>query len=341
MPLTLNHQLNGVTTVAYSIYTGRGAGSDGIDGALGHGPSGNQAALSIQVDADDVPLALSDLLGYFDRTAETGYLHRNVPAIHPQFPWLYCTRVTGMHGVKILGKKTFFSPWPDWDHVVLVCLFQQPKYRVLSDSILDKLYPPVNVGGTNYRQEWQRYVTKIPQSVTEALTQQPSSFFAWAEGGGANHPVVNALVPTPQVQFLPKQDVTLLWSQVPKVRGLESSAAATLDRPINLESTYVVNNNTFLGYPAGTLLYKGFRYASINEAPYPLGLAFSRQTDPSLTVDVELFFTYFNPPAGGATAGHNLAPFTDGLWWKIYDAGTHTKTLYPGFDFEKLFALPG
>jgi hypothetical protein len=347
----LQRQSPGFISVPYGIYSGRGEGSTGIDAAIGHGPQGNQATLILQAHLDDLNQALLDLLGFYEvQRVFPARLNRTVPPRHPLYGSLRCSRITGVKPVRLLGKATPLDPvnmpgasvFPVHDHYLITCLFTQPKWPMYTDGDLDRIYPPVVASdGNAYRQEWRRWTCWTETATVESVTREAGSL-KWAEGGGTG-PTIGNDFNSPWPRFLQKQELVCRWAQVPAFRGLLSSAAATPERPLNLEAgLYTVNDATFRGYPAGTLLFKGWAL-TWNEAPYGSD-DFAGRT-PSLTVDVELYFLYFDPPPGGATRGHNLAPFSppaggDGLWYKVVEKNTSTP-LFASSPFERLFALPG
>jgi hypothetical protein len=352
--LTLRRQIPGLVSVPYSIFCGH-EGSAGQDASLGHGTGGNQATLILQVAAPDLEQAFQDLLGLYTvdaidpLTAPPWRVARTVPARHPIYDWLRCSRITGCKGVKLTGKDTVTgpSPQPTFNHYLVSCLFTQPHYSIYSDSDLDTKFPPVTASdGKHYRQEWRRWCVWGGVPSVEAMTREAGSM-VWVETG-AGGPTIGSAFNSPWPRFLQKQDIVCRWCNVPAFDGLLSSATATIERPINLENAlYTVNDAPFRGYPAGTLLFRGYNTAW-NEAPYPSGATIGGRGPtnyPSLTMDVELAFTFFDPPNGSTTRGHNLAPFApatggNGKWYEVVEA-TGSQGLFALSPFEKLFSLPG
>jgi hypothetical protein len=328
-------------SVPYSIYSGRGTGGEGIDARFQHGQNGNQATLVIQVRANDLEQALLDLLGSAKFDAATGYLKRTLPAQHPLFTWLFCTAVVGVRPVKLRGvSQTLFtaSPWPDFDHCLVSLAFTQPKYPLMDDASLDAAYPPVTVGGTAYRQEWERYCEYAWTGSTLTLSREGGSF-KWVEG-----PNAGAAFQSPLPQHLSNPDFLVLWRQVPYY-GLFSP---TTRRPESLlAGINTVNSAAFLGNEVGTVAFRNFTI-SFNEAPYhpinggvPVVALAQGFNWPSLTCDVALQFNYFRPDPGTVNyRGHNTAPNrTDNKWYLVTVDGTAGgTTIYPTYDHRKLFA---
>ena len=351
----LTEKPNGLVTVPYSIYTGRSEGSTGQDAALGHGSSGNQATVTLQIKPEDLEQCLIDLLGIYKYDQSNGYLSRTTPARHPFMPWLRASRVTSVKGMRLTNTSTLStvasgggSPWPTFDHLQVGVLFTQPRYVILNDADTDRYFPPTTASdGITYRQEWQRYCTWQQVPSIESLTREAASL-KWAEGGGTG-PAVGSPFNSPWPRHLQKQDIICRWWFVPAFKALLSSNSTipplTLGRALNLEAgLYHVNDATFRGWPAGTLLFRGWQ-AEWNEAPYRPDATALHEADPSLTLTVDLQFTYFQPPKGSTTEGHNLAPFApagggDGLWYKVVEQRSN-RPLFDPYPFEKLFALPG
>src|SRR5262249_11329817 len=143
----------------------------------------------------------------------------------------------------------------------------------------------------------------------------------YAEGTGTNQPLGGTTVyQTPIGQYLSKPCLVGIWRAVPYY-GLFSP---TTFRPENLLNALgSLNNATFMGNPtsapnaySGTLRFEGWNF-TFNEAPYApaqqglvVGGLFDIGFDmfwPSLTVDVELVFSFFDPPhAHSSYRGHNL-----------------------------------
>jgi hypothetical protein len=346
-------QMNGWLSVPWAHYTGRGAGSDGTDGALGHGPSGNQFVFPIQVKHADVAQAIQELCGVYQFDANTKFLNRTLPKQCPAYGMqhLYVNRVTSikpMHwkSKDLVSVGSGLGRFSGYDYAILTILFTQPHYPILSDGWLDFHFPPVNIGGTFYRQEWLRWMERCPTVAGDILTVEAGTF-KWAEGGAAPAPTVGALLQTPVGQPLTVGDFALIWRQVP-LYGLFSPDTF---RPENLiAGVNTVNAVEFLGYPAETLLFVGGTFAW-NETPYPasaLGQSVLQtapsspeQPFPSLTVDATLVFKFKDPPPGAATRGWNLQPWRgDMKWYRATIDGTAGSTpMLPVYDHRKLFAM--
>lgn len=355
-----NLQMNGWISVPWAHATGRGAGSDGVDGAMGHGPSGNQCTFTIQVHFSDVQQAIIDLCGKHVWNIGTGNLDRTLPKQHPIFPHLYVNRITSIKPVHFIVKTSqlLTSTWSSYDFVLLSILFTQPKYPIVSDAGLDRKFPLVEVpvgSGNFYRQEWQRFVEWTWQTGDETLSMEAGSM-KYAEGTGTNQPTAGAAFNSPIGQYLGKPSLVAVWRQVPYL-GLFSP---TNYRPNNLVSALnTLNNVTYFNCPgatqSGTLRFTGWNF-SFNEAPYPpkeLGIALGGLLDlgidtlwPSVTVDVQLVWSFFDPPhAHSSYRGHNLVPYRvignpdpQGSWYlATLDGNTTGAGIFPTTDPRLIF----
>jgi hypothetical protein len=345
---------NGWLSVPWAHYIGGGSGSDGTDAALGHGPAGNQATFPILVNWDDVNQAIVELCGeYFFSSGPDHYLTRILPKQHPMWPMLYVSRVVSVKPMKWTGKDfTLASRFSDYRYAMLSLLFQQPKYPLLTDQALDAKFPPVAIGGTNYRQEWYRYCEPTPKVGIETLSTEAGAW-KFAEGTGGTQPTAGStLVTAPTLQPLSKGPLLYLWRNVPYY-GLFSPTTGRPEKLIAAAGT--VNSVAFPGangYPVGTLRFDSYDFV-FNEAPYPAsrflaGLAAEDQPPntyrPSLTVDVTLAWTFFDPPhSHSASRGHNLAPYRgdpDGSWYLITspDGAAGSAKICPSSDHRKIFS---
>lgn len=286
--------------------------------------SGNQAAFVIQTNGL-LETVVQDILGSNLFNPATLKINRVPPLRHPYKENLYANRICSVKGLKWKGKvNSFPAPYSSYDRWVITIAFGQPRWSVLDDATLANKF-----AGAEYR----RFVQFDYQPVGEYLSRNQGSF-KWAEGGGSG-PVVDTDFKGSLGQFVQKKEIILTWKYVPKV-GLFSSGGD--GSPTNLDlAVGTVNNATFLTYPAGTLLLKPYKLIP-KESAISLGIGIGFGNPPQL-FDVELPMTHFDPTPGGATRGHNLAPWTDGKWYRVYDATTKTRNMYSISDFTQIFKL--
>jgi hypothetical protein len=311
---------------------------------------GNQCVKHILIYPQDLYQAIVDLLGSNLFNPGTGFLDRVPPMTHPIFEWLYASRIVSVKEfVPTQQPNTSgLTPWPQAisgvvttvpQFLIVSVLFQQPKYRVLSDADLDALYgfvtitPPANLpppGNQPFqsRAEYGRYLEGWPRPCTEFVQLEAHSM-QWLETGsgqgsdgsqGQPGPLLPSDFSSEWLQLLAKSDFALLWKKVPRI-GLFSNSGQ--GHPINLDAALqTVNQFPIFGYPAGTLKFEGYDPRPL-ESPLPPALEISfgdQKGDPNLLFDVLLTWKFFDPPydltaapqggvQGNPTRGHNLGPF--------------------------------
>jgi hypothetical protein len=290
--------------------------------------AGNQTTMSILVNDADVEQAVADLLGSQEMDPNVhGQLNRVIPMTHPRFHWMFAERITGAHPIRFTDKRQGFgtSKYAAYAARVLTVLFTQPKYSIFSDAQLDLRYGAP-------RQEWRRFIEFVHQPASFLLSRETGSF-TFTEGGGGTAPTANTtVVPGNQTQFLSQLDITAIWHKVPQAGLFDNGGTG---RPTGLLSALnTVNSASFMGYPAGTLLFKAFRLQPLEDPVSPTAFGLNvNNGEASVVYDVELGFSYFDPPQGGTARGWNLAPWPNQLWYQFKDTNTLTKTLFNTTDF--------
>jgi len=324
--IVAGHLNNGWLGVPWVEYVGKGTG-DGNENALSY-DGGNQAVYTITCNWSDyynfnVP---QQLLGSYVKDPVTGFLSRTLPLQHPVLPGLFASRIISAKARKFITKGAglvFGSNVGIYQFMRVSILFTQPKYVLLSDTDLDRIYG--TPGGL--RQEFQRYVELNVEPAGEFITRNNGDW-VFSEGGGGTAPTAGTTVfPAPLGMPLLKPDVVLTWKFVPGKGLLDSN-----NIPTNLfKCVWKVNANAFLGYPAGTLLLYPPRIRPIEDPVFAIAGGNGPQ---ALVYDVSLPFKYFDPPFGVAVRGHNLAPWSDGLWYEVYDSKTMTKRIFQSIAYE-------
>ena len=292
---------------------------------------GCQATLTIKINWTDTVPVVQEILGAAKYNRTTGNLDRTLPVRHPEFDWLYASRITSVKPMKWLDKLRLpFGTISGYLYSILTIVFTQPRWTMLPDSQIDSLYG-------SPRQEWRRFVERRPEPSGDVLSR-PNNSLKWAETGGVSGPAVGETINEPLGQFLPKATEILVWKRVPQV-GLFSDGGT--GQPTNVYAAVgTVNNATFLGRPAGTLLLQPPRLVPLEVPTIPAAVGANENLgQPAIFYDVELPMLHFDPPNGGATRGHNLAPFKNGKWYKVVDVLTGTTSLFPTSDFSNIFKM--
>lgn len=324
---------NGWLSVPWAEYVGRQAGNPhgGIaDGAFSW-EQGNQQTMAILVNFDDVHVALQDLGGTNIWNHLTGTLDRKPPARHPTFDWLYCSRVASCRPVKWLSKENVLgAPRSRYRYYLLVLLFTQPRYRILSDLELDLAFPPV----AGERQEYRRWVTWNVEPASELLSREGGSFH-YAEGGAG---ITGTAVKAPLINYLSKNELVVKWHNLPRqaLFGANGEGPAT-----NIEAGLgKVNSAEFLHRPAGTLMLRNVRF--VEHEAFHTGSINGGGSVPPLAYDVEFYMGVWDPPPfDAAHRGWNLAPRAGSDVWYLVttDGNPASPTLARGYDFTTLFKL--
>ena len=329
-------------------------GNDGQDGTSGF-EEGNQQVMAFQVYWTDAYQAAQLLMGVnriFKSPGQSNTLDRIPPARHPNYPWLRCSRLTGIKGHKWLGKADTQSQSTAsyYQYAIITATFTMPKYRVLSDTELDHLFPWV--GGQ--RQEWQRWLNFAPQIGVETLSREGKLNYSWADAPTGQPFGKAATFVSPVAQALPKGDLCPVWTRVPLYNALYSSSAASLNCPINMDACVgTLNLTPFLGRPAQTLRFNGYRIVQVESPTDPEDMNLPKGYPP-LVANVELSWSYWNPPIdpmGTLLRGHNLAPYpaaVPGYWYPItadgilaHEAENPGSGIYGVTEHAQIFLLPG
>lgn len=292
---------------------------------------GNQATMTIRVNWDDTVAALHEILGGARLNRTTGQLDRTLPMRHPEFFWLYASRVTSVHPLQWDSKVRLpYGTCSAYQYSIITIVFTQPRWVMLEDARIDALYG-------SPRKEYRRFVERRPEPAGEFITRDRGSF-QWIEGGGATGPQIGTDFPAPLGQHLPKALEVLVWKRVPQV-GLFSNNG--LGDPTNIFAAIgKINDDEFMGWPAGTLLLQTPRLIPLEVPIFPSAIGANENLgQPAIFYDVELPMLRFDPTPGGATRGHNLAPHTDGKWYKVADRKTGLRGIFEEVDFETIFQM--
>lgn len=283
------------------------------------GPDGVAMGMVMIVFWDDLEEACQALLGYSYRDTDLDpvQLGRVLPWRHPYWTQLWCTRIVKVQGLDNRGKDDGFGdgPFTDYAFARLTLQFTRPPY-----AILDDLDPLVNLG-LGGRQEWMRYTDRFWTPSIQILSREGMQY-KFVEGAAGSP--LNRAFPGSVGQKLSKVGLKRTWYQIPE-KAVYNSAGFPANLIYSLGDTTIqllgcVNNASFFGCAAGTLLY-----TAVEITPRPLHLpAFLMDIQGEsvqLQYDVTFHYEYFDPPIGGGgatTHGHNCMPYAkDGLWYKV------------------------
>lgn len=274
----------------------------------------------------DLHTFMQFLLGYSQR-GDGGALNRYMPHRLPWLPHLICTQITNLQPYKFVRKAqtASFGPYAEYERVRVTTAYTCPSYAVVDDTDLARLHAVNNVPD-----ESKRFVVDNYEPTVEAI-QRPVGSFKYSETS-ATGPAIGTEVASGVTQVLTKAQLTLTWMLLPEygarnLNGVPAIQEAMLGK---------VNNATWRGHAAGTLLFKAIRMEPV-PSPFPLPFI-----DVQRQWNMSLIFSKFDPPNGGATRGWNLVPYPgDNLWYAVQDSGGNGRTLYQTGDFSTLFTLNG
>jgi hypothetical protein len=275
-----------------------------MDGSFSH--QGSRATMRIMINASDFVNtngngALGQILGYSNWLNGGVTFHRQLPMIHPIFPWLYCTQVSGVQPLRPLGRKGGEKSkvvggggsYQGYERYILTLGFASLPYFVLADATVTT--------------EDRRFVIKNCKPSSKFLSLQ-GGIFNFADGPSLNTPFANSTG-----QLVAKKLIELTW--------VNTAQAFTAPQPVG-EATQLdsligsVNADAvFLGKPQGTLYFDSYEQIPV-EAPVSPGVV-GVGAGPPLMWTIKLRLVYFNPPAGNPNfRGHNLFPSPiDNQWW--------------------------
>lgn len=285
--------------------------------------SSNQAMIVYNGPFFEIVNLAKTLLGYSVRGVG-GSLHRSLPHRHPTLPHMVCTRISNFQPYKFLRKATNaqLGTFAEYEFARCTAVYTNINYAIESDGDNSRLHN----GDESYR-----FVIREYQPTVEAI-QRPVGSFEYAETS-ATGPDVGLEVASGVTQLLTKAQLTLTWVNLPEYGTFDLN-----ERPAIQEALLgKVNNATWRGYPAGTLLFKALKLDPV-PAPFPIDFA-----DVHRQWNMQFVLSFFDPPYGNANSrGHNLVPFPgDNLWYKVVSRDAGASTLYPTADFSTLFTLNG
>ncbi len=307
------------------------------DASFGY-EGGNQATFTIQVYYHDLTEVIRLLLGSNKWGVSGAHnLERIIPAPHPVYPTFLCDRIMSCRPYHWIDKVD--EPEPDnlfsgtaisnYEFAIITAKFSLPHWlRTIEDNTLDSLYPPI--GG--FRQEYRRFLSLTPNPTTTTFQTEPNTW-RWAETGEGG-PTVGEFVTNPIAIRLGQIDYLMTWYRVP-YHGLLLGPDYT--RATNLEFALgKVNDDEFMGFPTGTLLFKGYRMIPVeNPNPFDIDPAFIY--DKNLLVNVELCFGFFDPDYGDTARGWNLSPFRGNNRWYLITASNGGRRLLKSVSFPSIF----
>lgn len=230
--------------------------------SAGFGRGAGRATLPVYYNSLVLSNAIRDLLGHVQRTPGSGRLNRTLPAAHPNFPWLMCSRVATIRGKGQYEKKpaapvvegTQVAYFARYELYELDAEFEHLPYACLPDgavglydlSWVDESNVTIN---TKYANEFIRFTSYEVVPSLQYVTAQFGQQKFRTQGGAPN----GVTFPGAPRVALGGRTIKLTWHFVPYslMEDSRSPLVKYLGR-IN-QTTFSIGSRD---YPPGSLLYE-------------------------------------------------------------------------------------
>lgn len=321
---------------------------------------GGRAAMRFVVDEIILEYAANDLLG--SAVPLGNGIRRELPAAHPQYPWLFCDRISNIEGLNFVEKYSsadqFFGVLPEapaldyyarYEKYEISAEFTSRTYAVLSDANIPQQQfayygdDGIVIANRGYAEEWRRFTEFHYKPTAEYLTAMNGQMLFKMNVAFGN--LQNKPVPGGQTRLLIKsQGIDIKWHCVPY--SFVESASSFI-----AEGQGRVNQSNWNNFPAGSLLYYGVNIDRVYTPPFPDFVIFNGAQVPKQAklCDLTFQFLYKNlvasqayTPTNGShvPSGHNLIyNAQDGRYYYVENANSGLP-LYPSYPFQLLFSNP-
>lgn len=337
----------------------------------GFGMDGGKASMKILVNEDKLDDSIKECLGSAVPDGQGG-ITRVLPLAHPQFPWLFCERISNIEGLHFLNKFAnegellleaeplpFYAYYEKYE---LTLEFVPRPYAVLGDKNIGvdiiTYFPepegavlnPQETKFSIYR-EWLRFCDWDYIPAGDYLTAQQGQFVF--KMNDAADPLREHAVGNGQLRLMqPNVTIKFRWHQVPfsYVQSANSNFRAGIGK---------INQHEWLEFGPGTLLFTGVTVMAKYTPPFPEWVDWKGADVPSQQklCNLELTFIYKDYKIGkpytkedlkdsknDVVGGQNLLP--NAIDRKYYYAKTKGQALvqgmpvYPSYPFQLLFRDP-
>lgn len=335
----------------------------------GFGIDGGRAQMLLKIPQNYLEPALREALGYC--TISGIGLQRDLPLAHPQFPWLFCERISNAQGVSFDKKQDSNNtidgvdveleaePFPfyaRYKHYEMALEFLPRPYAVVKDSQLQRQtiqWWDINTAAASplsfeVQTEWWRFVELDVQPAGDYLTAAQGAFLFRMNSNPSGFTLQNTAIPSGALKlYVSTKSVKFRWYQVPF--SFITSGNSYFDQYAGR-----VNQYDFYGYPKGTLLMNNVEVLKVYTQPFPQFVEYNGAFLPTQQklCDLQLNCTFRDPPLAQAytpggtesknniVAGHNLIPcHIDNKFY--YGTNENNKlAIYPSVPFEIFFRNP-
>lgn len=253
------------------------------------GMDGGTASMDFIVVRSGLDSFLTEILGkaVIQKTDDngnlTGRLIRTIPLAHPEYNWLYASKIDRVVGIGASGanqaevsivsltdqlERNLPSFYVRYEKYRVTVTFESRPYLLINDTQMAPYWNNVSYynpdgGGKNYRDyaEYLRYTRIKYEPNAQLLPSNNGSFFLHSPDlpGGVPQPISQANGAGPRITVV-KNSVKITWFYVPYKMVTSKTIQQAYGR-VNYAST-----GNFFGFPDGSLLFLGME---INDYPGP------------------------------------------------------------------------
>lgn len=269
-------------------------------------------------DYDKLKNCVRYLLGT-QHTNQSNQLIRDMPARHPVWPEMFAREILSLKGVEPDGNLEPVQPAKlksgNYEKFLIEVAFSQRDYPVLANDRVTS--------------EAERFVVTKSKPYVENIVMEGGQLVFEATGKDWDAQPILSSRPIVRQE---KATYSIDWYEVP------------LDFVANSSGEYVrfedaigkLNDTTFMGKPAGTMLLDDYDTPDVYTDPIATDLFGG---DPKRACDIRMTFKHFDPPRGLATEtrrGWNLAPAYDGLYYWAKNPDT-SQPQFRDYEMNDLF----
>lgn len=336
----------------------------------GFSMDGGRAQLLLTIAGGDLENGINECLGSV--APEKEGLSRQLPAAHPQYPWLFCERISNVEGIQFEEKlgyeaDTGFGFDLEYEAIPLANYaryrayemqleFIPRPYALLRDNqipfkenswwdVNDTLLAPQFFLS---KQEYFRFTEMQVVPAGEYITAAAGAFLYRVNANPAGLNIQNRMVSAAQLRlFVPSTAIRFSWYQVPYSFVLSSNSY--FDRYSGR-----VNQADWYGFPKGTLLLNSVDTLKVYTPPFPTFTSTTGNFFPSQSklCDLQFNMTFKNPtlaaaytpgalePPGNIPAGHNLVPNGQTNQYYYATSDYTGQAIYPSVPFNLFFRNP-
>lgn len=253
----------------------------------GFGQDGGTATMEFEVSRDDLGKILGLVLGQASINAN-GSLNRVIPMAHPDYPWLYASRIQTIQGLGVngwdRGDKFIFTGFGSVDRTLpagrinyrvykVVVQFEPRPYLILTDAQTHRLAQTqsyFNEAGAEVQfqdyAEYLRFTSVDYEPSSEYLVAQMGSYFLHSRSLQVSPQQVTPTNAGGPKMLVNRNKMIVKWFMVPN--QIVNSAHLRLGRgKVNFDA-WPLPAEPFFGQENGSLLLEGVKFTP-NPGPYP------------------------------------------------------------------------